>query len=119
MELAQTVQSIKDMDQEELAKALPRQREEAVEAFSFSGVDLLLLDPVAQSLDADAEFGGYPGDGVLFIRNPNQPDRLAAKLRRVGWSRSGHLLSFRQTSGTQSPSVHPTVASPVVTLAES
>ncbi len=40
------------------------------------------------------------------------PFRLAAKLRRVGWSRSGHLLSFRQTSGTQSPSVHPTVASP-------
>ncbi|PLS86820.1 MAG: hypothetical protein CYG60_05245 [Actinobacteria bacterium] len=56
------------------------------------------------------------GPALAFIRNPNQPDRLAAKLRRVGWSRSGHLLSFRQTSGTQSPSVHPTVASP---LAES
>ena len=32
MELTQRVQSIKDMDQEELAEALPRLREEAVEA---------------------------------------------------------------------------------------
>jgi hypothetical protein len=64
------------------------------EPLALAFVDLLLLDPVAQRLDADAELGGYPGDRVILVGSAHQPDRLAAKLRRVRWSCPRHFFSF-------------------------
>lgn len=53
------------------------------ESLALAFVDFLLLDPVAQGLCGDTEFGGYPGYGMLFVRSSYQPDRLAAEFRRV------------------------------------
>ncbi len=51
------------------------------EFLTFASVNLVLLDPVAQCRDANAEFCSYPGYGVILVRSTYQPDRLTAKLR--------------------------------------